>query len=66
MNVGAGKREGFVEVDAEMLKVMKRLNDFNLGTPSMRSLAGLRSGAKKRKRADFESDFQIQAVIKEA
>ena len=57
------KKEEVVEVDPEMLKVLERLSDFNLGAPNSRSLSTLKTNTKKRQRADVQREFEIEAMI---
>ena len=47
MRFGTGNREEVVEVDLEMLKVMERISDFNLGAPNPKTLANLRMVTKR-------------------
>ena len=60
----ASKEEQVVEMDPEMLKVMERLSDFNIGHQNPRSLAMMKiDSKKKRKRADVQCDFEIDTMI---
>jgi hypothetical protein len=46
-----------------MLKVMERLSDFNIGHCNARSLANLKAGTKKRKRADLSREFKLVSQV---
>ena len=50
-------------MDPEMLKVMERFSDFNVGQQNPRSLTSMKMHSKKRKRADVERDFEVNAMI---
>lgn len=60
---GNQKTEQVIEIDQEMLKLMERLSDFNIGSSNMRSLANLKVGSKKRKRADVHREFILNAQV---
>lgn len=60
----ASKEEQVVEMDPQMLKVMERLSDFNIGHQNPRSLAMMKiDSKKKRKWADVQCDFEIDTMI---
>ena len=52
-----------VELDVEMLELLKKMQDFNIAKVNPRSLTALKVNARKRTRKAFEADAELTTMI---